>query len=100
VGCITASGNVNPGEIREVYDNWQTDRADDLQARISLVRKTIQAYPLIPALKRIVAHFHEDAAWEQVRPPMLTLNEEKSTSLIADLKAIDWELAPKLEMVA
>ena len=99
-GCITASGNVNPGDIRKVYDSWQTDQADDLQARISLTRKTIQAYPLIPALKRIVAHFHDDKDWERVRPPMLDLNAEKSASLLADLKAIDWKLAPKLEAVA
>ncbi|MBT3359082.1 MAG: dihydrodipicolinate synthase family protein [Rhodospirillales bacterium] len=92
-GCITATGNVNPAGIRKVYENWQTDEADALQARITEVRMAIQAYPLIPALKRMVAHFQNDPSWEQTRPPLGVLNAEKSASLLADLKKIGFELA-------
>ena len=91
-GCITASGNVNPAEIRKVYDNWQTDQADDLQARITEVRKVIQSYPMVPGLKRIMAHFWDDEPWSTVRPPMVKLSDEKSAGLIADLKKINWSL--------
>src|SRR6476661_10701966 len=68
-GCITATGNVNVPGIRKVYENWRTPQADALQAEITLARKTIQAYPMVPALKRIVAHFHNDPDWAAVRPP-------------------------------
>ncbi|WP_316976850.1 dihydrodipicolinate synthase family protein, partial [Shumkonia mesophila] len=91
-GCITATGNANPAEIRKVYDNWQSDRADALQARIDAVRKTIQAYPMVPALKRICAHFWGDEEWARVRPPMVPLDAEKSVRLLADLKTIGWRL--------
>src|SRR5229473_2264705 len=56
-GCITASGNVNVPGIRKLYDNWQGFQADALQAEITTVRKALQAYPMVPALKRMVAHF-------------------------------------------
>jgi 4-hydroxy-tetrahydrodipicolinate synthase len=91
-GCITATGNVNVPGIRKVYENWQTPRADALQAAITLTRKTIQAYPMVPALKRIVAHFHGDPAWANVRPPMLPLDAAQSKALLADLDKIGFTL--------
>lgn len=92
VGCITASGNVNVPGIRKVYENWKTAQADALQAEITLVRKTIQAYPMVPALKRIVAHFHRDPDWAAVRPPMERLSETQSQALLADLAKIGFTL--------
>jgi 4-hydroxy-tetrahydrodipicolinate synthase len=92
VGCITASGNVNVPGIRKVYENWKTPQADALQAEITLVRKTIQAYPMVPALKRIVAHFHNDPDWAAVRPPMERLSEAQSKALLADLAKIGFTL--------
>jgi 4-hydroxy-tetrahydrodipicolinate synthase len=91
-GCITATGNVNVPGIRRVYENWQTPEADALQARITLVRKTIQAYPMVPALKRIIAHFHDDPDWAAVRPPMVRLTQTQSQALLADLAKIGFAL--------
>ncbi len=91
-GCITATGNVNVPGIRKVYENWQTPQADGLQAEITRARKTIQAYPMVPALKRIVAHFHHDPDWAAVRPPMTPLSEAQSAALLADLAKIGFTL--------
>jgi 4-hydroxy-tetrahydrodipicolinate synthase len=95
VGCITASGNVNVPGIRKVYENWRTPQADALQAEITLTRKTIQAYPMVPALKRIVAHFHNDPDWAAVRPPMMRLTEAQSAALIGDLAKIGFSLGER-----
>ena len=95
VGCITASGNVNVPGIRKVFENWQTPQADQLQADITRVRMTIQKYPMVPALKRIVAHFHGDADWANVRPPMERLSDAQSTALIADLEKIGYSLGER-----
>ncbi len=95
VGCITASGNVNVPGIRNVYQNWRTPQADALQAEITLARKTIQAYPMVPALKRIVAHFHHDPDWAAVRPPMERLSEAQSAALLADLAKIGFILGER-----
>ncbi len=95
VGCITATGNVNVPGIRKVYENWRTPQADQLQAEITTVRKTIQAYPMVPALKRIVAHFHHDPDWAAVRPPMVALSEAQSTALLGDLAKIGFALGER-----
>ncbi len=94
-GCITATGNINPAGIRKVFENWQTDQADALQARITEVRKTVQAYPMIPALKRMMAHFHGDPGWSKPRPPLVELDGDKSDGLIRDLAAVDFAVAPR-----
>jgi 4-hydroxy-tetrahydrodipicolinate synthase len=44
-GCITATGNVNPGAINEVYKNWRSPEADKLQAGINVTRKIMQKVP-------------------------------------------------------
>jgi 4-hydroxy-tetrahydrodipicolinate synthase len=95
VGCITASGNVNVPGIRKVYENWQKPQADQLQAEITTVRKAIQAYPMVPALKRIVAHFHNDPDWAAVRPPMVPLSEAQSKALLGDLAKIGFTLGER-----
>lgn len=84
-GCITATGNVNARMIRNVYDNWQTDQADALQAEITAFRQTIQARPMIPMLKAIVAHFNNDPEWNRLRPPFLPLDEADAKAGIAEL---------------
>jgi 4-hydroxy-tetrahydrodipicolinate synthase len=94
-GCITATGNVNVPGIRKVYQHWRTPQADALQAEITLARKTIQAYPMVPALKRIVAHFHNDPEWANVRPPMDRLTDAQSAALLADLAKIGFTLGER-----
>src|SRR5213078_461342 len=95
VGCITATGNVNVTGIRRVYENWRTPQADALQSEITTLRKTIQAYPMVPALKRIVAHFHHDPFWAAVRPPMVALNEAQAAALIGDLTRLGFALGER-----
>jgi 4-hydroxy-tetrahydrodipicolinate synthase len=99
-GCITASGNVNVPGIRKVYENWQSPQADGLQAEITTLRKALQAYPMVPALKRIVAHFHNDPDWAAVRPPMEPLGEAQSAALIADLAKLGFSLGERPRSLA
>jgi len=86
-GCITATGNVNPGAISEVYRNWRGPDADKLQAGINVTRKIMQKVPMIPALKAVTAHFANDAAWRTVRPPLTELEPAQETQVITELKA-------------
>jgi 4-hydroxy-tetrahydrodipicolinate synthase len=86
-GCITATGNINPGPIAEVYRNWRSADADRLQAGITATRKIVQKQPMIPALKSAVAHFGNDPQWHTCRPPLVELNENQEKELITELKA-------------
>jgi len=86
-GCITATGNVNPGPIDNVFRNWRSADADRLQAGITATRKIVQKVSMIPALKAIVAHFAHDPDWRTVRPPLVELAAEQESALIAELKS-------------
>jgi 4-hydroxy-tetrahydrodipicolinate synthase len=86
-GCITATGNVNPGPIDNVYRNWRSSDADKLQAGITATRKIVQKQPMIPALKATIAAFGNDPQWKTVRPPLVELNADQERTLITDLKA-------------
>jgi 4-hydroxy-tetrahydrodipicolinate synthase len=99
-GCITATGNINVRGIARLYANWRGSRADALQAEVTTVRKTMQAYPMVPALKRVVAHFHNDPAWAAVRPPLVPLDAARSSALIADLAKIGFSLGERSRQAA
>ncbi len=86
-GCITATGNVNPGAIDQVYRRWKDADADGLQAGITATRKIVQKVAMIPALKAIVAHFGNDPQWRAVRPPLVELTSDQERSLVSELKA-------------
>ena len=99
-GCITASGNVNVPGIRKLYDNWRGPQADTLQAEVTTLRKALQAYPMVPALKRMVAHFHNDPDWAAVRPPLVPLDQVQSSALIADLAKLGFTLGERPRSMA
>jgi 4-hydroxy-tetrahydrodipicolinate synthase len=86
-GCITATGNINPGPIANLYRNWRAAEADKLQAGITATRKIVQKQPMIPALKCAVAHFGNDPHWKTCRPPLVELNQNQEKELISELKA-------------
>ena len=93
VGCISATANVNPAAIHRVFENWRTAQADELQARVSATRTTIQKYPMmIGALKAIVAHYGDDPDWVTVRPPLIELSAEKAHSLVAELDRLGFAM--------
>ena len=85
-GCITATGNVNPGPIDRVFRQWRSADADRLQAGITATRQIVQKQPMIPALKAIVAHFGNDPQWKTCRPPLTELSESQEEELIRSLK--------------
>lgn len=85
-GCISATANVNPQAIHNLYANWQSADADALQAGLDKIRNIYQKYPMIPAMKYAIAHWSGHAAWGTVRPPLVEVNAEQSAALIAELK--------------
>jgi len=91
-GCITATGNVNPGPINRVYENWRTPEADALQAGITATRGLVQKYPMISALKAVVGHWGRDPDWATVRPPLVELTPEQQSSLVAELTAAGFDM--------
>jgi 4-hydroxy-tetrahydrodipicolinate synthase len=98
-GCITATGNVNPAAIDNVYRNWRAKDADALQAGITATRKIVQSVPMIPALKATIAHYADDAEWKRLRPPLVELTPAEEKKLISGLEA-DGFTMPGIDAVA
>jgi 4-hydroxy-tetrahydrodipicolinate synthase len=92
VGCITAGANVNPHGIDAVYRNWQTAKAEELQAAADAVRGALQSVPMIPALKAVIAHYAQDPCWETVRPPFTGLSSSQHDDLLDKLRALDFTM--------
>ncbi len=85
-GCISATANDNPAAIHNLYANWRSDEADQLQDGLNVIRGIFQKHPMIPALKKAAAHYSEFSEWSIVRPPLVALTEAQETSLLAELQ--------------
>lgn len=93
-GCITATANVNAAGARGVWQAW-ADNSGDLDGRnreMIAARTVIEAYPVIPAQKFLLAHHRKDPQWQRVRPPLLDLDERQGAELQASLAKIDFSL--------
>jgi hypothetical protein len=50
---------------------------------------------MVPALKRVVAHYHNDPNWAAVRAPLVPLSQAQSAALIADLGKLGFMLGER-----
>lgn len=91
-GCISATANINPAAIHDLFVNWQSADALRRQEKLDAIRAVAMSYPMIPALKATVAHFSATAAWSITRPPLVALSSEQQASLIEQLSAHDFDM--------
>lgn len=91
-GCISATVNVNPEGIHRLYEGWNGAECEALQAKADTVRKVFQGGYMIPAMKHAVAAFAGDAHWRRVRPPLAELDQSMADKVIAELKAIAFDM--------
>jgi 4-hydroxy-tetrahydrodipicolinate synthase len=89
-GCITAGANVYPAQITSLYDAWKGAGADSMQEAINQVRNALQSVPMIPALKRVIAHYSGDAGWNRLRPPLTELSAAEETQLLSRLEQLEF----------
>ena len=91
-GCITATGNVNPAMIHELFINWQAADADAKQAQVTGVRRAFEMLPLIPAMKALIAWQRNDVQWAEVRPPLMSLTKTQFEPLREKLGEIGYQM--------
>ena len=103
VGTISATANVNPGAIYELYvgcteksksENRESE-LERMQERLNVVREVFSSrkFPsMIAALKQAIAIYADDPAWRTVRPPLVELTPEQANTLAAELKAIGFTM--------
>lgn len=96
-GCISATANINPAAIHDLYANCEADDADERQARITAFREAVAKFPMIPALKATIAHFTGDAAWGRVRPPLVELDAAEVNGLKETLRRHGFDMPGRVQ---
>ena len=119
VGTISATANINPAAIHELYQKCSgvcakrrrngkalgtsasTTELEHDQARLNVVREVFsnRKFPsMIAALKHALAIYTDDPAWRTVRPPLIELTSEQAKTLAAELQAIGFAMGGKLRV--
>ena len=88
-GCISATANTQVGAIRALYEGWQRGEADSLSRTASAVRLLMQKFPLIAAVKAVLAERTKSSDWARVRPPLDPLSPAQRKELVAELSTLD-----------
>ena len=100
-GTISATANVNPAAIYELYAErtrnqtpdigHQTSELEAQQARLNVVREIFSSrkFPsMIAAVKQAIAIYANDPEWARMRPPLVELTTEQAELLAEQLKRI------------
>jgi 4-hydroxy-tetrahydrodipicolinate synthase len=95
-GCITATANVNPAPIARLAASWRQADADAQQAALDAVRAAFAKSNLIGAMKAVLAHVAGDPEWARLRPPLIELDADARSELLAALDALGFAM-PGLE---
>ena len=80
-GCITATGNVNPAAIVDLYKTWKEPGADEKQAELATIRRAFEIMPMISSMKAALAWKRNDDQWYNVRPPLMNAPADKAAQL-------------------
>ena len=91
-GAITACNNVCASVSARVYDHRETAEGESDQAELSAIRKTIQSFPLVEALKEVMARSTGHDGWRTLRPPLRALDAAQRERLATALGAIGFAM--------
>ena len=91
-GCISATANVNPSAISELYKNWNCESAEKSQEKLNQIRMIFQSFPMIPALKAATGIYSKQMEWNTVRPPLMALSVKEIASLKAQLDQVNFSM--------
>lgn len=94
-GCISATANVNPAAIHDLYARCSTTEvtmdAEEQQKNLDTVRAVFadKRWPsMISALKQAIAICSNDPEWTRVRPPLVEMTTAQAATLKADLESV------------
>lgn len=89
-GCISATVNISAPLAAAVWHGAANDpdRAARDQEQLTAIRTAVAAYPLVPALRSVLAAFSGDPAWRRMMPPLQALRGADETALAARLESV------------
>jgi 4-hydroxy-tetrahydrodipicolinate synthase len=74
-GAISGLANLCPVEVLPLAEKGVHD------PRIVELVNEVLKYPVIPAVKALLAHVRNDEAWSNVRPPLIRVSNQDATAL-------------------
>lgn len=102
-GTVSAAANINCRASREVFDARAVQDRAKAEAKMRMVRATreaVEQYPLIPAIKYVIAAGRNDPEWRRVRPPLVELDTPSGEALLRALDAAGCAYDPDVYGVA
>jgi len=83
-GCISATANLNADLCARAYRSGDTVALGEAVA----IRKLFDGKPLVPGVKALLAHIHDDPHWTHVEPPLAEFPAGDRTAVIAGYEAV------------
>ena len=83
-GCISATANLNADLCARAYRSGDTVALGEAVA----IRKLFEGKPLVPGVKALLAHIHDDPQWARVEPPLAEFPAADKAAVIAGYDAV------------
>src|SRR5690242_6985481 len=83
-GCISATANLNADLCARAYRSGDLAALDEAVA----VRKLFDGKALVPGVKALLAHIHDDAEWTRVAPPLAAFSAADRATVSAGYEAV------------
>ena len=80
-GCISATINITCSLAQRLYRHGHGTGSSALLEEITGIRRAVEAHPVIPGLKSIMAQLSREPKWRQVRPPHMPLGAAGARAL-------------------
>ncbi|MCW8846300.1 MAG: dihydrodipicolinate synthase family protein [Gammaproteobacteria bacterium] len=92
IGCISATMNLTARLAATVCDHSNHADAEQYQAQLSAVRALFERYPVIGALKGLLASHTGHAGWQNVRVPLSRLPVDQVVELRHELSELNFPI--------
>ncbi len=83
-GCISATANANANLCQRAWKDGDTAAHEDAVA----IRKLFEGRPLVPGVKTLLGHIHNDPGLARVRPPFAAVSAADRTAITGGYDAI------------
>jgi 4-hydroxy-tetrahydrodipicolinate synthase len=83
-GCISATANLNADLCTRAFHGGDPASLD---AAVT-IRKLFDGKPLVPGVKALLAHIHDDLAWAQVMPPLAAFGSADQAAAVAGYEQV------------
>ncbi|WP_428081096.1 dihydrodipicolinate synthase family protein [Candidatus Pelagibacter sp.] len=87
-GIITATCNATSLMARKVYDDFKNGKDQEINSKLCDVRGTFEKFNLISGLHTFFKN--KDSIYENLLPPLRTLNKEEEIDLFNNLEKLDF----------